>query len=696
MKIANITPGLLPIPPNGWGAVEKIIWEIHNNLLELGHDSEIKYLDQINGTEDIVHIHIANLANMAHERGIPYYFTFHDHHAFLYGKDSELYKENLQAIRNAKRAFVPAKYLIEYFDGIPEYLSHGVNTDWFTPNEFKEHKLLCVANNGFAFDQTEDRKGFGFAIDAAKRLGLPITIAGPSNNKNYFQKYSPDYDKLTILYDLSEEELRDLYKQHTIFLHPSVLEAGHPNLTLLEAMASGLPVVGTFEENNSINGMLYIERDMDSIVNAINYLMNDMRYLELKLSALEQAHELSWKNITKKLLTLYSKNESMRDILIKQYNLTDINPKPSLVEKPSFNINFIQGAFFEIKGGPDREYNIKFIDKKTGKIEHSGTIKKNCWIKANKSHFVDWEIIATDGDNHYKYNIVLAEKRVYIALDSKSLGDTLAWFPYVEEFRKKNNCHVICSTFHNKFFEENYPMIEFVNPGDVVHNLYAMYTIGWYYNANGEIDWNKNPYDFKPQPLQKTASDILGLEYIEVKPNIKLNPNIEKENIVSIAIHSTTQAKYWNNPTGWQEVVDYLKNKGYRVVLISKEGNGYMGNWYPTGIEVLHDNSLDSVIETLQKSKLFIGISSGLSWLSWAVGTKTCIISGFSADYTEMISNTIHINAPIGKCSNCFNTHRLDAGDWNWCPIHKGTERQFECSKSITGQSVIDSISNYI
>ena len=47
MKIVNITPGLIPIPPNGWGAVEKIIWEMHNSLLELGHDSQILYLDDI-------------------------------------------------------------------------------------------------------------------------------------------------------------------------------------------------------------------------------------------------------------------------------------------------------------------------------------------------------------------------------------------------------------------------------------------------------------------------------------------------------------------------------------------------------------------------------------------------------------------------------------------------------------------------
>ena len=87
MKIANITPGVIPIPPNGWGAVEKIIWEVHNNLLDKGHDSHIKYLNEVSKDEyDIVHIHMANLGNECFKKDIPYYFTLHDHHVYHYGK----------------------------------------------------------------------------------------------------------------------------------------------------------------------------------------------------------------------------------------------------------------------------------------------------------------------------------------------------------------------------------------------------------------------------------------------------------------------------------------------------------------------------------------------------------------------------------------------------------------------------------
>jgi hypothetical protein len=30
--------------------------------------------------------------------------------------------------------------------------------------------------------------------------------------------------------------------------------------------------------------------------------------------------------------------------------------------------------------------------------------------------------------------------------------------------------------------------------------------------------------------------------------------------------------------------------------------------------------------------------------------------------------------------------------DWDWCHVHKGTERQFECQKSVTPDMVIEII----
>lgn len=363
---------------------------------------------------------------------------------------------------------------------------------------------------------------------------------------------------------------------------------------------------------------------------------------------------------------------------------------------PVYNIHFVDGPFFEVTNSPGDSYHVFFNDKKNNSIFHNGEIGNNCWIKANLKYFVDWSILVSRNNGKLEeFKINLKDKRVYIALESKSLGDTLAWIPYVEEFRKKHNCKLICSTFLNGLFTETYPDIEFVSPGSVVDNIYAMYRIGWFYDGDSEnINYTLNPTDFKSQPLQKTASDILGLDFSEVRPKLKI-PNKPKLKKVGIGIHGTSQSKYWNNPTGWQEVVDYLIDLGYEVMLYSSENDDYMGNKHPKGITKYKGGSIQEVIDDMSECEFFIGIGSGLSWLAWSVGLPVVLISGFSEEYTETQSNTYRV---INKnvCNGCFNKERLDAGDWNWCPVFKNTERQFECTKSITSEMVVNEINKLI
>ena len=38
MKIALVGPGIIEIPPKGWGAVESLIWDYATELGELGHE----------------------------------------------------------------------------------------------------------------------------------------------------------------------------------------------------------------------------------------------------------------------------------------------------------------------------------------------------------------------------------------------------------------------------------------------------------------------------------------------------------------------------------------------------------------------------------------------------------------------------------------------------------------------------------
>ena len=381
-----------------------------------------------------------------------------------------------------------------------------------------------------------------------------------------------------------------------------------------------------------------------------------------------------------------------------------LNLEEDLSKIPKINVHYIEGPFVEILGSKEGKYSVDFIDEHDSKVVHHTEIGQNCWSQASRKWYTDWRILVKDLHSNttiYDKKIDLRDQRVFVCFESSSLGDTIAWIPYVEEFRKKHGCKVLVSTFYNYLFSTVYPELEFLERGVDAKNIIASYRIGWFYeNEKEESNLLCNPKDVRNQPMQKTASDILGLDYTQIRPRIALpnTPRTISEKYVCIGIHSTTQAKYWNRENGWQEVVDYLKSNGYQVVLITKETGTYMGNTPPSGIidKTGSQYSLIDRINDLQHAEFYIGLGSGLSWLAWAVGTPTVLISGFSTPETEFHGDDVARVFNGSACNGCFNRRRLDAGDWNWCPDHKGSSRQFECTRTITSQSVIESMKKFL
>ena len=348
--------------------------------------------------------------------------------------------------------------------------------------------------------------------------------------------------------------------------------------------------------------------------------------------------------------------------------------------------NFINQPLLEIKGTPGKEYDVKFFDE-YDVCHYSQKIPANSWIRLNRQYYTKWTTKIWDGENQvYEYTISYEGKRVYIAFDSKSLGDSIAWIPYALEFKKKHNCHVIISTFWNHLFESVYPELEFINPGETAHNIHGMYKIGWFYDKNME------PEQPNLISLQKAATNILGLEFQEIKPKIALNA---KENpyptkYVTIATNSTAGLKFWTKE-GWQEVINYLNSLGYMVINVSKEKNPF-----DSALQIA-DISIENTMNVIHHSEFFIGLSSGLSWLAWGLGKKVVMISNFTEEDHEFTSECIRIvNKSV--CNGCWNKpdFHFDKGDWNWCPLHKDTPRQFECHKSITSSMVIKKIREII
>ncbi len=279
--------------------------------------------------------------------------------------------------------------------------------------------------------------------------------------------------------------------------------------------------------------------------------------------------------------------------------------------------------------------------------------------------------------------------RAFIHLASSSLGDTLGWVPQVEEYRLTNKSEVDIRVTPRlvDLFDSVYPLLNFV--AEANGNYEASFSIACH-----------KPSDFTV-PLIQLATDQLGLPYHEIKPKISLPSNLKnnfKKKYVCIATQSTAQCKYWNNPVGWDQTVDYLQSLGYDVVCIDQYARfGTEGQWNDTPVNSIRKNRFNDDIDIplierindLYFCDFFIGLGSGLSWLAWALNKPVVLISGFSAPKAEFYTPYRVINEDV--CNSCWNDVEcmpFDTGDWMWCPRHKGSSRHFECTKQITFEMV--------
>jgi autotransporter strand-loop-strand O-heptosyltransferase len=381
------------------------------------------------------------------------------------------------------------------------------------------------------------------------------------------------------------------------------------------------------------------------------------------------------RTITRKYKTSNDKN-SRAFALKHEKAYKELMKMPIRKQQVSITQHFVNSPFLEIKGNSDSNFLVKFFDEK-GICHYENTIKANHWVRLNRQWYTRWQAKVWEGkDLIYNSTLDLEGKKVFIAIDSKSLGDSLAWIPYVEEFRNKHNCTVVCSTFWNKILD--YPEIEFVEPGTMV-NCLAMYNLGWFWDAD------KEPTLCNTIPLQQSASNILGLDYVELKPRLKYDKGENKYGkYVTIATNSTAGLKFWTK-SAWAKVINHLHEIGYKVINTSKERNPFE-NCYQ-----LEDTSIENTMSVIHHSEYMVGLSSGLSWLAFGLGKKVVMISAFTeADHEFDCIRPRNNNV----CTNCWNDPKIkfDAGDFNFCPHHKGTERMFECQTSITPEMVIQQL----
>jgi hypothetical protein len=177
-------------------------------------------------------------------------------------------------------------------------------------------------------------------------------------------------------------------------------------------------------------------------------------------------------------------------------------------DEVSFYLNFTDGL--KLTAVSDKPQNLYIIitdiDKNQILVEDSFISNEPYTVLNDK--FVNYNITVFDetGQKIYDYNLDLKNKKVWIKLESLSVGESIDWVPYVDEFRKKHQCETLCTTHWNNLFISEYPNINFIPSDGVVDStdLFAIYKI-----RHSETNTD----------LQKIASEALGLEYKEIKLN---------------------------------------------------------------------------------------------------------------------------------------------------------------------------------
>jgi autotransporter strand-loop-strand O-heptosyltransferase len=377
-----------------------------------------------------------------------------------------------------------------------------------------------------------------------------------------------------------------------------------------------------------------------------------------------------------------------------------IQPPPSVptqVGPSGIRFDFNDGCRVTLPAG-DGEWRVVLRDTVTANPLFDTRLAAGV-VASSKKYYVPFEIEVWSQDKEvFRHRLDLTDRNVLVHLPVGTLGDTLGWFPYVVKFERLHRCKLTCVMGEPliEIFKDNYPSITFVTPEAVnPDEFYATYNVGLFFNDEANV---RQPCDFRLVGLHRTAAYILGVDPEEEPAKIVQTDDSRPlpEKYVCIAAQSTTQSKYWNNPGGWREIVQFLKDHGYRVICIDQKathGSGIVWNHIPYGAEdFTGQHPLPERARWLKHADFFVGLSSGLSWLAWSMGTPVVMISGFTHPTNEFHTPFRVIN--YHTCNSCWNDVRVqfDHQDFLWCPRHAGTPRQFECTRLIT----VDQVKNTI
>jgi len=302
MRIAIVGPGIMPIPPTGWGAVEILIWDMKCILEKLGHNVLIvntqnvhEIIYKINEfSPDFVHVQYDDFIDIVPYIQYPCAIT--SHFGYLEQPNKWSYYSNI--IDKFKiinpNIFCLSEGIKNVYSslGCPDYklfvTPNGVNSDKFCYNDTV--KLEFDRSIYLAKIDYRKRQYMFQSIDSLFYAGN-IADSRFNSNKNYLGEWTKAtlYSDLTSygnLVLLSDGEAHPLVCMEALVAGLGLVLSGYATANL----DTTLPFISVIPENK-IDDIKYVE-------NVI--IENRKTSLSMRGDIREYSKQFEWKNVIEK------------------------------------------------------------------------------------------------------------------------------------------------------------------------------------------------------------------------------------------------------------------------------------------------------------------------------------------------------------------------------------------------------------
>ena len=311
MKICIVGPGIMPIPPVGWGAVEILIHDLRCELEKAGHEVVIVNVEK---KEDIV--------RLVNEAAADFVHIHYDNHVSIV---PHLNCRKVAVTSHCPYLESPNKWDVPYQQIVSQFLTSGADVFALSPGIANIYKRIIEQNAGNKNLRLTAEKVHvvhnGARTELFKYREKPVYFdrtlclakVEPRKRQRLFQEIESLYFAGNLADDqfdassqryLGEWSKQHLYENLTDYANLMLLSDGeaHP-LVCMEAMSAGLGLVlSEFAHGNLDLSMPFIDVIPESLVSNRGYVQrvlveNAVKSVGMRDKIREYAKEFAWGNV---------------------------------------------------------------------------------------------------------------------------------------------------------------------------------------------------------------------------------------------------------------------------------------------------------------------------------------------------------------------------------------------------------------